>query len=384
MNGSTASDSCQTPVLGLTQTRLQPIADNIAGEQVATFDVRVVDHAWPHYGVRGEKVAASFAWTTRSGGTGETMVFVKRQGEPICDRAGREIAPAPAEATHYRNLASHHAPVPRMYGALTVAAPDPREVIFLEWLDEVVTEQEPFSRLQNDDEHFRQFLASVARFNAIVPSSEYAQHLRTVRERERTYPWKKVGGERAESMFASVKSTYDDAQEGNLGLALQRTCSRSVHRLAALETLAHRLVEQKAAMVLGFCHRDLEPFQAGRRRSTGEVVLFDFGEGPNLAPRFCDAAVCLGAPDGYQPRCRPREELAQHYLDEYVRHGGASVPLGQFLDETYILWLEWTYGWLGMFHRQALDGEPTGRDLLQRKLTFLLHEAGRIPCSSRQ
>ena len=371
MNGSTASDSCQTSVLGLTQTRLQPVVDDVAGEPVATFEVHVVDHAWPHYGVRGEKVAASFAWTTRSGRAGETMVFVKKQGEPICDRAGREIAPAPAEAMHYRSLALHHAPVPRMYGALTVAAPDPREVIFLEWLDEVVTEQEPFGRFQNDAEHFRQFLSSVARFNAIVPSSEYAEHLGSVRERERHYPWHREGHGRADSMFAEVKSMYDDAQQGKLGSALQRTCSRSAHQLSALETLAHRLVKQRAAMATGFCHRDLEPFQTGRRRSTGEVVLFDI-ESPNLAPRFCDVAVCLGAPDAYQPRCRPREELAQHYLDEYARHGGPPVPLGRFLDETYTLWLEWTYGWLSMFHRQALDGKPKGRDLLQRKLTFLL------------
>ena len=309
------------------------------------------------------------------------MVFVKKQGEPICNRGGREIAPAPTEAIHYRNLALHRAPIPRMYGALTVAAPDPREVIFLEWLDDVVTEQEPFNAFQNGDEHFRQFLSSVARFNAIAPSSEYAEHLRTVRERERVYPWKKEGRDLADSMFAVLRTVYDDAQQGKLGPALQQTCSRSAHQLGALEALAHRLVEQKAAMPIGFCHRDLEPFQTGRRSRTGEVVLFDI-ESPNLAPRFCDAAVCLGAPDAYQPRCRPREELARHYLDEYVRHGGASVPLGQFLDETYILWLEWTYGWLSMFHKQALEGRPTGRDLLERKLTFLLHEASRILCSS--
>ena len=383
MNGSAASDGRQTPVLGLTQTQLQPIADDIAGEQVASFDVRVVDHAWPHYGVRGEKVAASFAWTTRSGRTGETLVFVKKQGEPICDRDGREIAPAPAEAVHYRNLTPHRAPIPRMYGALTVAGPDPREVIFLEWLDEVVTEQEPFAQFQNDDEHFRQFLSSVARFNAIVPSSDYAEHLRTVRERECTYPWRREGRDRAESMFAALKSTYDDAEQSKLGPALRQACSRSANQLITLETLAHRLVEQKAAMVAGFCHRDLEPFQTGRRRCTGEVVLFDI-ESPNLAPRFCDAAVCLGAPDAYLPRCRPREELARHYLDEYVRQGGCPASMDEFLNETYILWLEWTYGWLSMFHRQALEGKPTGRDLLQGKLTFLLHEAGRIPCSSRR
>jgi len=374
MTRSAAPKGHQTPVFGLSKAQLQPIADDIAGEPVATLDVRVVHHAWPHYGVRGEKAATSFAWTTRSGRTGETMVFAKRQGEPICDRDGREIAPAPAEATHYRNLTSHQAPVPRMYGALTVAAPDPREVIFLEWLDEVVTEQEPFAQFQSDDEHLRQFLSSVARFNAIVPSSEYAEHLRTVRERERTYPWYRKGRDGADSMFAKLKSMYDDAQQGKLGPALRQACSRSAHQLSALEALAYRLTEQKAAMAIGFCHRDLEPFQTGRRRSTGEAVLFDV-ESPNLAPRFHDAAVCLGAPDAYQPRCRPREELAQHYLDEYVRHGGASVSLDQFLDETYVLWLEWTYGWLDMFHQQSLEGRPEGRDLLQRKLTFLLREA---------
>ena len=381
MNGDAASDRRQCPLFGLTKAQLQPVGDNIAGEQVATLEVRVIDHRWPHYGVRGEKVAASFTWTTRSGRTGQTMVFVKKQGDPICDRAGRELAPAPAEAVHYRNLALHQAPIPRMYRAVTIDAPDPREVIFLEWLDEVVTEQEPFARFQNDEGHFRQFLSAVARFNAIVPSSEYAEQLRIVRERESTYPWKREGRDRADSMFVALKSMYDDAREGKLGSALQHTCSRSVQQLATLEALAYRLVEHRAAMAVGFCHRDLEPFQTGRRQPTGEVVLFDI-ESPNLAPRFCDAAVCLGAPGAYQPRCRSREELARYYLDEYVRHGGAPVPLGQFLDETYALWLEWTYRWLSIFHRQALEGRPDGRDLLQRKLTFLLHEANRIACSS--
>ncbi len=53
-------------------------------------------------------------------------------------------------------------------------------------------------------------------------------------------------------------------------------------------------------------------------------------ESVGFAPRFYDVAPWLGAPDGVRPRCRPRSELAEHYLTEYARWGGCAVPVAQF------------------------------------------------------
>lgn len=95
------------------------------------------------------------------------------------------------------------------------------------------------------------------------------------------------------------------------------------------------------------------------------MVIFDL-EDTMLAPRFEDVADWLGLPDEMQPRCRPREDLAQYYLRERERHGGNRVALDDFLYEIGLLWkahvlrgLGW---WLG--YGGVLDGgdAPPGQD----------------------
>lgn len=351
-----------TPVFGLTRARLRPIVENIAGEPLARFDVRIEHQVQGHYGYGAEKLIPTFTYTTRSGRTGRQVVFVKWFGEP-----------GPHEAHHYAWLAKHQAPIPRMYGALT--GPGQREMIVLEYLQRI-EDLHPFHRFMNDAARFPQFLALAAHFNAIRPSDERAAQL----------PRRDVAA-RLTGALPALERIWAHACKGELGEAMARLCSSRRDKLSQVRRMAQRLAEPIARMQTGLAHNDFYPDSAGRRRQTGELLAVDL-ESVGLAPRFYDAARWLGAPDGVQPRCRPRRELARYYLQQYARWGGRAVPMGQFLAEARILWTAQTLEMLWFSLRRALDGEvdwtedrAEGRRVyrqnLHEKLTGLLDQARR-------
>jgi len=355
------STSRRTALFGLSRQQLRPVVERIAGEPLAAFGVRVEPQEWLHYGVRGDKAVVVFDWTARSGWTGSSRAFVKKQGDPV-QVGGRPVEPRPVEAEHYRWLARHGAPIPRLYGALTVADPDEREILFVEHLAGVVTEGEPWAGLQSDADRFHRYLAAVARFSAIQPSGHDASPLPRP---HRHFRHQMAGWER------KLDALWRDAQDGRLGDELRQACADGGRE--QLRRLGARLRGAIGGMAQGLSAGDHEPFQSGWRES-GEAVLFDL-ELVGFAPRFYDIAVTLGAPDDYCPRCRPGRELAEHYLAEYARFGGSRVPVEQLLAETRALWLAWTIGWIGYWHRPARDGRPDARRLLHRKLRCLLREA---------
>jgi hypothetical protein len=265
-----------------------------------------------------------------------------------------------------------------MYGALTDAKQ--RETLFIEYLD-VVAEREPCERFLKDARQFPRFLGVVAHFNAIQPSEEYAARLRQdMAQRPGPSGW--------DGWLAQVPDALDrvweHASRGDLGEALQRLFSADSRD--KLKGIAHRLIEPVAQMEAGLAHNDCYPHCTGWRRDTGELLLFDL-EDVGFGPRFCDVAPWLGAPDAIQPRCGPREELSRHYLSEYGRWGGNAPPLGQFLEETRILWMTYALLMLEWYLNEILNGpadrtkenseehQRYNRDALHRQLSILIAEA---------
>ena len=332
----TERDSRVTPIFGLTKRQLKPIVESATGEPVAAFEIRVEHVVRGPYGIMGEKVIPTFRYTARPGRREEVVVFAKRQYKHLPDHD---------EAHHYTYLQQHHAPIPCMYGARTDA--EGRESIFLEYLD-VVAESEPGTEFLNRGDHFCQFLTAAAHFNAIPISGDYAARL----ARRPNTP---DAGQRALKTASTVARIWDDAAKGQLGDALRQFCTAD--RLEQLRALAHRLAEpiDRLWSDPGLCTTDLYPHHVGRRRETGELLIFDL-EDVKLAPRFSDVAVWLGAPDAVLSRSVPIEQLAQHYLAAYVERGGQPVEVHQLLDEARILWQDKLLNGLGWWRNEALNG----------------------------
>ena len=250
----------------------------------------------------------------------------------------------PAEAHHYAYLAKQQALIPRVYGVLRGS--DDREMIFLEYLDPAA---DPY-RLLKDDERFREFLALSARFNSIQPLADYAAQL----------PRSDVG-QKLHNSLSTLDHLWDHACKGELGDALAQFCSRGDDKLSRLRRLAKRLVEPVSQMEIGLIHNDFYPPNCGWSRDTGELLVFEL-EFVALGPRFYDVARWLGAPNDIEPRCRPREELAEYYLELYVQRGGTTVSLDQLLKETSILWTAQKLTDMNFGLGRALDGHVDWTD----------------------
>jgi aminoglycoside phosphotransferase (APT) family kinase protein len=355
------SGSDRTAVFGLTRGQLWPIVEGIAGEAVRSFDIAVAHQVEGHYGYQAEKVIPTFTYATRSGRSGETVVFAKRFHEP-----------GPREAHHYAQLAARGAPVARMYGSLT--GPDGREIVFLEFLMGGGSLM-PFDGFLRDADSFLPFLALAARFNALRPSEQHRPLLQvqTADDLRRWY------GNAAEALGR----IWEGAARGELGDSLKDLCADGRGKLPALRQLAADLIAPVSRMAVGLVHGDFYPDQVLRREHTGELVLTDL-EGVGLGPRFADVARWVGAPDEVQSRCLPQRELARHYLDAYRQWGGAAVPLARFLEETHLLALADELTMLPFSFGRSLDGKvdwtedrDEGRRVfraeMHRQLRVLLH-----------
>jgi hypothetical protein len=368
------NDDTPTQVFGLTKAQLRPIVEEIAGEPVDSLEVRIEHEVQGPYGAGAEKLVPTFSYVTTGGGRGEAVVFAKRFYEELT---------GPREAHHYRYLAHQGAAIPRIYGALRDE--QDREILLLEYVD-VITEAR--ERFVGDAEQFPSFLSVLAQFNAIQPSSEYAALLR-----RGMAMWQEPWEARVANAPALLHRIWERAEAGELGEALQRTCSSASGALAPLCRLAAQLLELVSHMEVGLVHNDLSLEHVGRRRQTGELLLFDLDD-IGLTPRFYDVAGWLGAPDQIESRCAPREELAQHYLAAYARRGGIAPPLTAFLDEIRALWLVSEFSWLQWYLHEALE-EPwertrrgdedyprESREGVHRHLAILLAQVGDSGISS--
>jgi len=188
------------PIFDLSHADLQPIVESIAGEAVATFDVRVDTRVHGRYGLGGDKTIPTFSYETRSGHTGQATVLAKRQETPSL-----------READHYRYLAARGAPIPLLYGF--VEDSQRREIIFLEYLDEI-TSTDWFTK---DDAKFRCFLSLIAHLNAIRPCQEYVGMLKSS-------PGHLIWSERLSDARQSFEVIWPRAQSGTLGDAFRDLC----------------------------------------------------------------------------------------------------------------------------------------------------------------
>jgi len=325
-----------TPVFGLTETQLQPVVDNIADQPVASFHVTVEHQVRGFSGYSADKVIPTFTYSTKSGLTGKAVVFVKR-----FHRAG------PAEAHHYTCLQRHNAPIPRMYGVMT--DPDGRELLFLEYLDPVGDVQDS-ERFFDDLHNFRHCLEATAHFNAIKPDGDYAAQL----------PRRDVGKGLNDACI-TLERLWERAWKGDLGDALKMLCSELQDRLSRLQEFAVGLIEPIVKMDTGLIHGDVYPENTGWRRDTRKLLILDL-EWIGFGPRFWDAAMLLGAPEEMQPQYQRRDELAQYYLEQYVRWGGKAPSLERFTEEISILWMAQRLSmmWFGL--SRALDGDADWTD----------------------
>lgn len=229
-----------------------------------------------------------------------------------------------------------------MYGAMT--DPDGRELLFLEYLDPIGDVQDS-EKFFDDIHNFRHCLEATAHFNAIKPSGEYAAQLprRDVRKG-------------LNDACITLEHLWEHACSGDLGDALKKLCSESQDKLPRIQEFAVGLIEPIVKMDTGLIHGDVYPENTGWRRDTKELLILDL-EWIGFGPRFWDAAMLLGAPDEMQPQYQRRDELAQYYLEQYVRWGGKALPLERFAEEISILWMAQRLSmmWFGL--SRALDGD---------------------------
>jgi len=297
------------------------------------MDIRDVDLY--HYGIRGEKLIATFTYTTTAGRAGQVNVFVKQQASGF------------SESHHYYYLAKHQAPIPKMYGALTNE--NKQEIIFIEYLNTDLD----YDAMLNEPSQFREFLSLIARFNAIQPSQEYRTHL----------PYKPYQDvEYLQKWLSDFNQIWVHACRWDFGVSAKQFCHNFPNQLPRIQEFLEQLVGAVGQMEPGLCHRDFEPHHVRCSRRTRELLLFDLTD-VAFAPRFWDAASwwCFGTPDDLCHYGIPRKELAEYYLTEYVRWGGCPVTIDRFLEEIKVLYFARNFKVLGMVFDDWRSRNPIDR-----------------------
>ena len=349
----TAENGQTVGVFGLSKQQLWPVVEELAGECVADFKVRVDNDVVGHYGYGARKLVPTFRYTTQSGRTGEGTSFVKWFNE------ARQH-----EAHHYQALASLGALLPRMYGHLPDV--DGREMIFLEHL-QPIDDRHPFDRFVRNDDLFGRFVLLAARFNSLRPAGEYAAGLRRFDHEE--VGWRMRDGAEAGKELCRRSKT------GELGDELAALCAARERDLMELGDWPARLTEEIQAMALGLGHGDLYPDSVATRPATGEMLMVDL-EGVSYFPRFWDIARWLGPPlEVGVPDC-PRDRYAAAYLDEHERYGGEAVSIEQFQMEAKTLAIASALMMFPFALDRAVDGQvdwTADRDEGRRVYRHQLH-----------
>lgn len=283
-------------LFGLEPGRLNPILEAATGSAVAEF----LGFSRQEVDGKADTLLCDFTYRTPDGLTGQTKLFVKQ-----CVWGGI------AESPHYRHLASHGVPSPRLYGSLRGV--DGLEIIFVEPLTAT-----GFHR--NDEAEWRCLLSLLARFNACPVTADYAPHLRE---------FDQIGQAGGGVWISALPAFPADAE-----IAASLRAAGAGDELPALLGAARDLFTQVEAQPRGLLHQDLSPDNVGWLGGRAEMVVFDLHKNA-CGPRFADVAPYLAVPDwsndaafldGSEGGTRSRREtLIEHYLDEYARAGGSLV-----------------------------------------------------------
>ena len=201
---------------GLTHQQLRrPIAEAVAGEAVASFEI-TQEHVMPRnwlerWGGRRTYGIPCFCYKTKSGRTSKESVFVKRT-----------VADFPwSEADACKWLGAANAPIPKGFGCLL--GPNQEEILFMEHLCGTNGDEVAFF---SDASNFHEFLTMSARFDAIAPPPEYSATLAGC----------KVELQDFEKWQPALRQIWEEAEQELLGADLKQLCS--LDYLRAVEALA--------------------------------------------------------------------------------------------------------------------------------------------------
>lgn len=348
----------ENSIFGLSELELKPIIENIACEEVKSFDILNLEHDIKagFVGISGDKVIATFSYTTLSGQTDIKKVFIKRFYEPDAIR----------EAWHYIALQKVDAPIPKFYGSLNISQADGREIIFLECINPV-PDYRPYTEFVMDASRYIPFIRVTARFDAIRPSDEYSAMLSAT-------PPQEIFNHSVEYCINLFDQLWQDANDDKLGEDIKRICTdQACNRI---RKLPERLIEIDFSAFDYLVHDCYEPCHTGWRHDTDEMLIFDLA-GVALSARFSNAGLWLGEADEVREKCLPRKKLAEIYLGEYFKHGGEPVSLDQFLTETRNLWLCESIWLLDLWRRNIIEGENVYKNLLLHLVKLLIGEGNK-------
>jgi|SRR5579871_2142984 len=323
-----------TPIFDLTGAQLWPILEAaIEGERIREVRIAIERQVEGYFGGCGDKLIPTIAYTTHSGLSGEITLFVKRFSWKGC-----------SEAIHYRHLAERGTPAPRLYG--TLMSPDQEEILFLEYLPSIGMDKRSV-------EDWRTLLTLIARFAAAPLSAEYQVLLPT--SELSSYL-------RSEDTKADIVVCLDRAKQGELGADLAAFCQDSEALTTRVLERVGRLNRQIEQMPVGLIHQDFLPDNLGWRGERQEMLVFDIHKNA-LGPRFYDLTRWFGktiltiGPSSWLDGSEGlRQELTEHFLQEYARWGGAVVTVADFQEEIRLLSLASSVEMLWWLRDRAHDG----------------------------
>jgi hypothetical protein len=288
-------------MFGLSVAQVLPVVEAAAGVPLSGIGGASLPEG-------SDKGLVTFHGTTRAGDSVDVTLFVKR-----CVWHNRP------ESIHYRYLAAHDVPMPRLFGALRDASGT--EVIFLEPVTAT-------GFVRTSEAEWRALLTLMARFAACPIDAGYAPHL---------LPYESIG--RIDENRWVIGLPYP--ADADLAAAL-RACGVTEERTPGYVAAARALFDRVAAHPRGLLHQDLLPDNFGWRGERAEMVVFDVHKNA-LGPRFADVIPYLCISDwGEETRAFLLEggpedsrllSLYQHFLDEYGRFSGVTVAFSELLQE---------------------------------------------------
>jgi hypothetical protein len=326
-------------IFDLDEAQVVSILEAAVGAPIAGFTVQMRPSGGGS--TRSDTRFCDFQYVTQQSSTGQVTLLVKRGvWRP--------------EAVHYRYLAAHGVPTPRLHGALFNSSDE--EIIFLECLPRIGFQRE-------SPGEWRHFLSLIAQLNAYPVTSDYIPHL---------FVYEQGGTFGDDRWITGLNASPSDEEIG----ANLRRCGVEDRELPRLQRGARALFTRIEEQPRGLLHQDAFPDNLGWRGE--EMVIFDLQK-LAIGPRFADVAPYLGLPD-WSPTAAfldametgsvsHRERLTRYYLDEYARLGGETVAPETFRDEARALF------WAHKVSTLPWMVEGNHQVRIQEVLDFLRHAA---------
>jgi|GEM_PF-1594450 len=358
-------------IFDFTKADILPIVTAIASAKVDDFDIRFDHQKVSPNGICGEYLVPTITYKTGLGDSLECTLFVRR-------RKGTE--PGRFQTHHYTFLSENGVPVPRLYGVLSDS--QGREVLFLEYLDEVTVANDMFYK---DLGVFQKLLEIMARLNSIKLTVEYAADVGRDMARREGYtrnwntwlPWS----------IHVLNQIEKYAERDLLDSRIKQFYQFNQGEIKTLKRIALELMHIVPNLPVGLIHGDFLPGNTGWRKKRKELVVFDF-EDVMFDTRFYDVAFILGGQDTEEKHSAIQRDLAEVYLKVYSQYSGITPNIEDFLKELTIVWYArklnlWEYlppDLHGLSYESGVAGNTrqTRLDLLYENMSILVSRATKI------